>query len=126
MATPIVVKGTELKLTFTVVEPSDTDLDAIEWILKYYTGSENDTGVVEISHKKSANTNEFISDNDILSIDKNTATLRIDTASMNPGTLKCFATLYLDDEAFKKETEDNDDGYRKEIQRITTNVKIIE
>lgn len=123
MATPIVVKGTELKLTFTVVEPSETSLRKIKWKLIYYTGSETDTGAVTITHEaESDTTKDFIPKDNILDIAGNMATIAVDTANMNPGTLKCKATLYLDDEEFQT----LGDNRRTEIQRITTNVKIIE
>lgn len=129
----IVIKGTELKLLFTATQGDDADpVDLSKFTIKYFTEGgttltcSSDETISDLRFKKYNNqTNQLL--------------IRIPTDNLNPGILKCEATIYVADTDFLGDREDSTDGledpiadntewdgYRKEIIRESTRIKIIQ
>lgn len=160
-----VIKGTELKILFTAtIGDTDTsvDLNTEHFELKYYTDGETKLICTNRELEESVTDSSSSSNGDSLDTEeenieseesvtdspsnanrlkyksgeeKNQILIRIPTKDLNPGILKCEATIYITDDDFSNEKEegledpiesDSDmDGKRKEIKRENTKIKII-
>lgn len=109
-----VVKGTELKLLFTAESDYPVDFTRDDFEITYST---SDTSKKTF---KSNDTKDLI----IGKEGNHTILIRLDTKDLEPGMLKCESTIYIEDEDFEV-LEGSDDGKRKEINRTTTNIKIV-
>lgn len=133
-----VIKGTELKLLFTATQGDNAaPVDLSRFTIKYFT--DGDTKLTcssddsnELRYKKYDNP-------DTSEEDSNQLLIRIPTENLNPGILKCEATIYVADADFLGVSEDPTDGLedplaedtewdglRKEILRESTRIKIIQ
>lgn len=145
-----VIKGTELKILFTATmgdTDAPVDLTTNHFELKYYTDGEPKLICTNIESKEDTaivseeDTTESPSSSKDTTLkykpreEKNQILIRIPTKDLNPGTLKCEATIYITDTDFSNEKEDgledpiesdsDIDGKRKEIKRENTKIKII-
>ena len=129
-----VVKGTELKVKFTAESDDTVDLTAGKYYINYYT-TDKSKGLVCSNDGSGVLTYKENYEG------VNTLLIRIPTENLDPGTLKCEATIYVydsdfDDDPTKKDdvvegelepdTNHKYDGYRKEIVRSNTIIKIVE
>lgn len=133
-----VIKGTELKLLFTATQGDNAaSVDLSRFTIKYFT--DGDIKLICSSDESNELRYKRYDNPDTPEEDSNQLLIRVPTENLNPGILKCEATIYVADADFLGDSEDTSDGledplventewdgYRKEILRESTRIKIIQ
>ena len=103
-----VIKGTELKVLFTAnIEGEAIDYSTTPYKILYYTTDKSKALVC--SNVVEENTLNHVKQADGILV-------RIPTEELEPGALKCEATLYMRDAAFDDDPTKKDDSYENELE----------
>lgn len=104
MKTSKVFKGSDLKLNIHIEPLGGLTMDDYQWEVKCYCSNEDPITITKSEARR---------------VDENNYIIALNTQNLSVGSLQCIVTALIPDEDFE------DDGFRTEIQRINTNINIV-